>query len=69
MDTLLVQVNNNRAYKLLQDLEKLAIIKLIKKKVGQPLKPSEKYRGVFSLEDAKSFNEHVQLSRKEWGSI
>lgn len=29
-------------------------------------KLSDKYRGVFSEEDAKSFNEHTQQMRKEW---
>ena len=27
---------------------------------------SDKYRGVFSEEDAKSFNAHTQQMRKEW---
>jgi hypothetical protein len=69
MKTILVPTNNNGAYKLLQKLEKLAMVKLIKKKIAQPIKLSEKYRGVFSLEDAKSFNEHIQLARKEWEPI
>ncbi len=30
------------------------------------IKLSDKYRGVFSKEDAKSFNEHSQQMRKEW---
>ena len=34
-----------------------------------PIKLSDKYRGVFSKEDAKSFNDHTQQMRKEWDSI
>jgi hypothetical protein len=34
-----------------------------------PLKLSDKYRGVFSKEDAKSFNDHNQKLRKEWDNI
>ena len=32
----------------------------------EKIKLSDKYRGVFSKEDAKSFNEHSQQMRKEW---
>ncbi len=42
---------------------------LIEKKnaPGKPkIKLSEKYKGVFSKEDSKSFNEHTQQMRKEW---
>jgi hypothetical protein len=33
------------------------------------IKLSDKYRGVFSKEDAKSFNDHTQQMRSEWESI
>lgn len=33
------------------------------------IKLSDKYRGVFSEEDAKSFNEHTQQMRSEWDNI
>jgi hypothetical protein len=32
-------------------------------------KLSDKYRGVFSAEDAKSFDEHTRIMRAEWNSI
>ena len=68
METILIQVNNNKAYKLLQDLEALDIIKVLRRNISQQ-KLSQKYRGVFSKEDAKDFNKHVQEIRKEWASI
>jgi hypothetical protein len=39
---------------------------LVSEKKLNPVKLSDKYRGVFSKEDAKSFNEHTQQMRKEW---
>lgn len=69
METVLIQINNNKAYKLLEDLEELHIIKVLKKSIQPQPKLSERYKGVFSHEDAKSFNEYTKSSRKEWDNI
>jgi hypothetical protein len=42
---------------------------LVIEKKPNPIKLSDKYRGVFTKEDAKSFNDHTQQMRKEWDSI
>jgi hypothetical protein len=68
MKTVLVQINHDKAYKLLQDLEELHIIKVLKKDIQPPIKLSEKYRGVFSEEDAKNFDEYIQTARKQWNN-
>ena len=39
---------------------------LVAEKKINPIKLSNKYRGVFSKEDAISFNDHTQQMRKEW---
>lgn len=52
-----------------QELELIIFKKqegLVAEKKETPIKLSEKYRGVFTKEDAKSFNEHTQQMRKEW---
>lgn len=52
-----------------QELELIVFKKqegLVTEKKLNPIKLSDKYRGVFSNEDAKSFNEHTQQMRKEW---
>jgi hypothetical protein len=52
-----------------QELELIVFKKqegLISKTKISPIKISDKYRGVFTKEDAKSFNEHTQQMRKEW---
>lgn len=69
METVLVQINNSKAYKLLKDLEDLHILKVLQKSVLPQQKLSEKYKGVFSKEDAENFNEHTKTIRKEWDNI
>ena len=60
MKTVLIQIKNIKAYKLLEDLESLDILKVLTKSETPNQKLSEKYSGVFSKEDAKSFSEHTQ---------
>ena len=68
--TILIQLNDKKAVKLLHDLEDLNLIKILKENVkSSPIKLSDKYRNVFSADDAKSFDEHTQTSRKEWDNI
>ena len=66
METFLIEINNNKAYKLLKDLEELDIIKVIKSDIkSTDNRLSQKYKGVFGLEEAESFKMHTQQSRKE----
>lgn len=66
-NTILIQVTNQKALRLLHELEELHLIKVLKENLA-PVKTrlSDKYKGVFSKEDAKSFDEHTQAMRKEW---
>lgn len=66
-ETLVIKITDKKAVKLLHDLEELNLIKILEETVKpSPTKLSDKYRGVFSKEDAKSFDEHTQTLRKEW---
>jgi hypothetical protein len=52
-----------------QELELIVFKKqegLVIEKETTPKKISDKYRGVFTKQDAKSFNDHSQQMRKEW---
>ena len=70
MQTVLVEIKNPNAFALLKDLEALKVLKIIKENlIENKLKLSEKYKNVFSQEDAKSFDNHSQSSRKEWDNI
>lgn len=69
-DTMLIQLTNKKAIRLLHDMEELDLIKVLKVNiVTAKTRLSDKYRGVFSKEDAKSFNEHTQIMRGEWDNI
>ena len=66
-DTMLIQLTNKKAIKLLYDMEELHLIKVLKENIATTsTKLSNKYKGVFSKEDAINFNEHSQQMRKEW---
>lgn len=68
METILIQINNSKAYKLLKNLEDLNIIKLISKPTESKQKLSEKYAGKLNLSDEEfnKFQNHISESRNEW---
>ena len=70
MDTVLIQLTNNKAMKLLRELEELHLIKVLKKdKTSSQLKLSHKYKGIITKEEGKSLNEHIRKMRSEWNNI
>ena len=67
MKTITIKVNNEKALKLLEDLESLHLIQIIKDSVFKT-KLSEKFAGSFHLSE-KQYNEfqhYLDQSRKEW---
>jgi hypothetical protein len=66
METVLIQINNVKAYKLLEGLEDLNILTVLKKGIQQNQKLSEKYAGSLSPEVAEELNNYVIQSRSEW---
>ena len=62
------QINNNKAYKLLEDLEDLHIIKVLKKTIQPQQKLSEKYAGKLPSDIADELQDYVSQSRNEWNS-
>jgi hypothetical protein len=70
MKTVLIEIKNPKAIALLHELEELNILKIVKESLlNKKTKLSEKYRGVFTEEDAKKFDEYTNKSRKEWNNI
>jgi hypothetical protein len=61
MQTIKVQINNERAIKLLQELEELKLIKLIKSK-----KKPIKITGKLSDKAAKALHRHIRKTRADW---
>ncbi|MEI8087675.1 MAG: hypothetical protein WCG93_15805 [Paludibacter sp.] len=68
METVVVQINNSKAYKLLADLEDLHILKVLKKSKQQTISLSEKYAGKLTSKTADELQDYVKLSREEWNS-
>jgi hypothetical protein len=68
METVLVQINNNKAYRLLEDLEDLHIIKVLRKSVQSGQKLSEKYAGKLPSDVADELQNYVNQSRTEWNN-
>ena len=76
METVLVQINNTKAYKLLEDLEDLDIIKVLEKN-GSVKKVKDKvavkknlpadYFGLLTNEEGNKFETHINTVRKQWG--
>jgi hypothetical protein len=70
MDTMLIQLTNQKAAGLLHELEELHLIKVLKASKSDPKsKLSDKYKGIISKEQGASLNEHIKEMRSEWNSI
>lgn len=69
-NTLLIQLTNQKALKLLHELEELNLIKVLKQD-NESTKPklSEKYKGIINKEDGQKLNEHISQMRDEWNNI
>jgi hypothetical protein len=72
MDTMLIELTNQKAAALLHELEELRLIKVLKKNIAvdsPKTKLSEKYKGIISKKEGQQLNEHIQQMRNEWNSI
>jgi len=66
MDTFVIELTNQKAYKLLKELEELHIIRVLKKNVKHDTKLSDKFEGKLSPEIAEDLQNYVTQSRNEW---
>jgi hypothetical protein len=70
MDTMLIQLTNQKALGLLHELEELNLIKVLKQNVAASYpKLSEKYKGIITKEEGQKLNEHIKQMRSGWNSI
>jgi hypothetical protein len=69
-NTMLIQVTNQKALRLLHELEELHIIKVFKKNlVLEKNKLSDKYRGFISKQEGQELDNHINQMRDEWNNI
>lgn len=68
METVLLQINNNKAYKLIEDLEALDIVKVLKKSSQSKEKLSARFTGSLNLSDDEynNFQDSLTQNRNEW---
>ncbi|MFN3529644.1 MAG: hypothetical protein ACK417_06960 [Bacteroidia bacterium] len=67
METVIIQIHNQKAYKLLDELEALNLLKVIRKSVTKPQRLSDKYAGKLSADVAEELQAFVQEGRETWG--
>jgi hypothetical protein len=68
MDTMLIQLTNQKAAGLLHELEELHLIKVLKQNVQTKHKLSEKYAGKLPSDVADELQSYVTQSRNEWNN-
>lgn len=66
METILVQINDAKAYKLLEELEDLHMLTVLTKPVESKQKLSEKYAGKIPSDIADELQHYITQSRNEW---
>jgi hypothetical protein len=69
MQTVLLQINNEKGYQLLKDLEALNIVKVLKNNVALEKKSlSDQFAGSLKLsnEEYNKFQNHLTEIRSEW---
>ena len=66
METVLIRIDNKKAYRFLEDLEDLQVIKVLQKKTETNQKLSEKYAGKLPVDIADDLQKYVIESRNEW---
>ena len=64
METVLIQINNTKAYRLLEDLEDLHLITMIKNETPPKQSLSEKYRGKLPAHIADELQKYVAEGRE-----
>ena len=69
-NTMLIQVTNQKAIRLLHELEELHLIKVLEENITPVAsKLSDKYKGIISKEQGQNLNEHIKQMRSEWNNI
>lgn len=67
---MLIEITNQKAVKLLHELEELSLIKVLRENViSKKVRLSDKYRGIISKEQGEDLNEHIRKMRSEWDNI
>ena len=66
METVLIQLTSSGTMKLLNELEELNLLRVIKKETKKDIPLSEKYANQLPVEIAEQLQNHIENSRSEW---
>ncbi len=66
METILIEVKNNKAYQFIKFLEELNFLKILTKDSRKSKKISEQFSGKLSKDTANKMIEELNQSRGEW---
>jgi hypothetical protein len=66
MQTVIVQLTNQNALALLQKLEEMHIIKLLRKNINPQEDLSDKFAGKLPADVADKLQKYISQSRSEW---
>ena len=67
MDTMLIELTDQKATGLLHELEGLNLIKILRGNVEPvKIKLSDKYKGIISREQGQDLKRHINEMRNEW---
>lgn len=66
MQTVIVQLTHQKALRLLEELEEMHILKVLKKNINPDEKLSDKYSGKLSSSVTDKLTKHIDESRREW---
>ena len=68
MEKILVELKNEKALKLLEDLEELQLINIFREGDAGTKNVLDKYYGIISKEHLQDFEEHITKMRDEWNN-
>lgn len=68
METITIKIRNQKALRLIEDMELLELIQILSKEQQNPetRKLSEAMSGSMSHEDAEAYHRSVEKSKNEW---
>ena len=65
MTKITIEITDPKGLKLLEDLEDLNILRIIKNEEKKPF-DAKQFRGILSKDEADGFRKHIQKIRNEW---
>ncbi len=68
MDTVIIQLTTPQTMKLLEELEALNLLRVLKKNISAETRLSEKYSGKLHADIADELQRHIEKCRNEWDS-